>query len=51
MIAKLEASHRALAGGVARVRIADLAALADANCGTRIVATTTVPHAFTSTLA
>lgn len=51
MIAKLEASHRALAGGVARVRIADLAALADANRGTRIVATPTVPHAFTSTLA
>jgi acetylglutamate kinase len=50
MIAKLEASHRALAGGVARVRIGDLAAIADASRGTRIVAPT-APHAFTSVLA
>ena len=37
MIAKLEASSRALASGVARVRIGDLEAIADGSRGTRIV--------------
>lgn len=36
MAAKLEAAHAALAGGVKRVRIADLAALTDDSCGTVI---------------
>ncbi|MEO7217270.1 MAG: acetylglutamate kinase [Gemmatimonadaceae bacterium] len=36
MAAKLEAAHAALAGGVQQVRIADLAALGDAECGTFI---------------
>jgi acetylglutamate kinase len=38
MIAKLEASSRALAAGVASVRIGDLEAIADSTRGTRIVA-------------
>lgn len=38
MAAKLEAARRALAGGVARVRIGDLAALGDPALGTSIVA-------------
>ena len=38
MIAKLEASFRALAAGVARVRIGDLEAIADSTRGTRVVA-------------
>jgi acetylglutamate kinase len=38
MIAKLEAAARALAGGVARVRIGDLGSIADSTLGTRIVA-------------
>ena len=46
MIAKLEAAQRALAAGVLRVRISDLAAVADAARGTHIVSATT-PHAFT----
>ena len=46
MIAKLEAAQRALAAGVLRVRIGDLAAVADATLGTHIVSATT-PHAFT----
>jgi acetylglutamate kinase len=50
MIAKLEASQRALAGGVARVRIGDLAAIADGTRGTLIVATTP-EHALTPVLA
>jgi acetylglutamate kinase len=41
MIAKLEASTRALAGGVSRVRIGDLSALGDPAQGTRIVAAST----------
>ena len=45
MIAKLEAAQRALAAGVQRVRIGDLAAVADATRGTHIVSTST-PHAF-----
>lgn len=45
MIAKLEASQRALAGGVSQVRIGDLAMLANADRGTRIVATAS--HALT----
>jgi acetylglutamate kinase len=45
MIAKLEASKRALVAGVSLVRIGDLAAIADVTRGTRIVAT--APHAFT----
>jgi acetylglutamate kinase len=50
MIAKLEASHRALAAGVSRVRIGDLTAIADASQGTRIVAPG-ASHAFTPVLA
>jgi acetylglutamate kinase len=50
MIAKLEASQRALAAGVPRVRIGDLAALADATRGTRIVPAIAT-QAFTSVLA
>jgi acetylglutamate kinase len=50
MIAKLEASNRALAAGVSRVRIGDLAAIADVTRGTRIVGAT-APHAFTPVLA
>lgn len=45
MIAKLEAAQRALAAGVQRVRIGDLAAVADATRGTHIVSTS-APHAF-----
>ena len=45
MIAKLEAAQRALAAGVQRVRIGDLAAVADATRGTQIVSTS-APHAF-----
>ena len=40
MIAKLEASSRALASGVARVRIGDLQAITDGTRGTRIVPAT-----------
>ena len=47
MIAKLEASHRALMAGVPCVRIGDLGAVADAGRGTRIVAAAT-PQSFTS---
>lgn len=50
MIAKLEASQRALAAGVARVRIGDLDAIADPGRGTRIV-TAAEPQSFTSVLA
>lgn len=50
MIAKLEASNRALAAGVSRVRIGDLAAIADVTRGTRLIGTT-APHAFTPVLA
>jgi acetylglutamate kinase len=50
MIAKLAASNRALAAGVSRVRIGDLAAITDVTRGTRIVATM-APHAFTPVLA
>ena len=50
MIAKLEASHRALAAGVSRVRIGDLTAIADASQGTRIVGSG-ASHAFTPVLA
>jgi acetylglutamate kinase len=49
MIAKLEASHRALAVGVSRVRIGDLAAIADTTRGTRIVPAIT-SQAFTAVL-
>jgi acetylglutamate kinase len=38
MAAKLEAARRALAGGVGRVRIGDLAALGDPALGTSVVA-------------
>ena len=38
MAAKLEAAHAALAGGVAKVRIADLAALTDPRRGTTVTA-------------
>jgi acetylglutamate kinase len=48
MIAKLQASNRALVAGVSRVRIGDLSAIADATRGTRIVV---APHAFTPVLA
>jgi acetylglutamate kinase len=41
MIAKLEAAQRALAAGVASVRIGDLDAIADAAAGTRLVSTLT----------
>ncbi len=46
MAAKLDACARALAGGVARVRIGDLAALSAPNAGTSIVAApfAAVPH-------
>jgi len=50
MIAKLNASNRALTAGVSCVRIGDLAAIADVTRGTRLVATT-APHAFTPVLA
>jgi acetylglutamate kinase len=40
MIAKLDASTRALTAGVARVRIGDLDAIADITRGTRVVAST-----------
>jgi acetylglutamate kinase len=50
MIAKLEASTRALAGGVSRVRIGDLSALGDTAQGTRIVAASS-SRAFTRALA
>src|SRR5688572_14511607 len=50
MIAKLEASNRALVAGVSCVRIGDLAAIADATRGTRMVATTP-PHLLTPVLA
>lgn len=50
MIAKLEASSRALASGVASVRIGDIDAIADAQRGTRIIGVAT-PQAFTSVLA
>ena len=40
MVAKLEAAHAALAGGVQQVRIANLAALGDAQCGTFITLAT-----------
>ena len=39
MAAKLEAAHAALAGGVARVRVADLAALTDPKRGTVVTLT------------
>ena len=39
MIAKLEASQRALAAGVPQVRVGDLASITDAAAGTRIVDT------------
>jgi acetylglutamate kinase len=46
MAAKLEACSRALAGGVARVRIGDLAALTEPDAGTTVVApvAAVVPH-------
>ena len=50
MIAKLEASNRALAAGVSSVRIGDLEAIADTHRGTRIVVGA-APQAFTSILA
>lgn len=50
MIAKLEASIRALVAGVSRVRIGDLTAIADATRGTRIVASS-APHVFIPVLA
>jgi acetylglutamate kinase len=50
MIAKLEASTRALLAGVPRVRIGDLAAIADPTQGTRIVATAG-PKTFAPVLA
>jgi acetylglutamate kinase len=50
MIAKLEASNRALMAGVSRVRIGDLTAIADVTRGTRIVVTT-MPRALTPVLA
>jgi acetylglutamate kinase len=50
MIAKLEASTRALAGGVSQVRIGDLSALGDPAQGTRIVAAST-SRAFARALA
>lgn len=42
MAAKLEAAHAALAGGVARVRIADLSAVMDPECGTQVTLTARV---------
>lgn len=50
MIAKLEASQRALAAGVPSVRIGDLEAVVDVGRGTRIVAAA-APQTFTSVLA
>ena len=50
MIAKLEASQRALAAGVALVRIGALESVTDPSAGTRILAST-ARHAFTSVLA
>jgi acetylglutamate kinase len=50
MIAKLEASSRALASGVSSVRIGDIDAIADAQRGTRILGVA-APQAFTSVLA
>ena len=50
MIAKLEASTRALAGGVSSVRIGDIDAIADVQRGTRIIGVA-APQAFTSVLA
>ena len=50
MIAKLEASSRALMAGVSSVRIGDLEAIADAHRGTRIVGVA-VQQSFTSVLA
>jgi acetylglutamate kinase len=50
MIAKLEASTRALAGGVSRVRIGDLSVLGDPAQGTRIVAAS-ASRAFVRALA
>jgi acetylglutamate kinase len=50
MIAKLEASSRALAGGVSRVRIGDLSAITDPAQGTRIVSAST-SRAFVRALA
>lgn len=50
MIAKLEASSRALANGVSSVRIGDIEAIADAQRGTRIIGVA-APQAFTSVLA
>jgi acetylglutamate kinase len=47
MIAKLEASSRALVGGVSSVRIGDIDAIADAQRGTRITGIP-APQAFTS---
>ncbi len=47
MIAKLEASSRALTAGVSSVRIGDLEAIADVHRGTRIVGVV-APYAFTS---
>ena len=46
MAAKLEACSRALAGGVSRVRIGDLAALTEPDAGTSVVApvAAVVPH-------
>jgi acetylglutamate kinase len=50
MIAKLEASSRALASGVSSVRIGDIDAIGDAQRGTRIIGVA-APQAFTSVLA
>ena len=50
MIAKLEASSRALANGVSSVRIGDIDAIADAQRGTRIIGVA-APQSFTSVLA
>lgn len=40
MAAKLEAAHAALAGGIRKVRIANMSALLDAECGTSVRMTT-----------
>ncbi len=50
MIAKLEASYRALVAGVPRVRIGDLAAISDVTLGTQIVRAPAL-HAYTPALA
>jgi acetylglutamate kinase len=50
MIAKLEASHRALAAGVGQVRIGGLESITDPGAGTRVLAST-APNALTSVLA